>query len=85
MGCEIVVGAANPGTLRRIEALFEQRDSVFSRFRPGSELNRVNAASGRVVRVSQVFRDTLEAALEAAAASDGLVDPTLGAALEAAG
>jgi thiamine biosynthesis lipoprotein len=35
--------------------------------------------------VSALFARTLRAALEAAAATDGLVDPTLGAALEAAG
>jgi thiamine biosynthesis lipoprotein len=85
MGCEIVVGGAAPDALRLIEKLFEERDAVFSRFRPGSELNRVNAASGRVVRVSRLFREALGAALDAAAASGGLVDPTLGAALEAAG
>ena len=58
---------------------------MFSRFIPGSELNRVNASASRPVRVSHEFATMLRTALEAAAESDGLVDPTLGAALVAAG
>jgi thiamine biosynthesis lipoprotein len=85
MGCEIVIGGAVAGDQQQIEELFAQRDAVFSRFRPGSELNRVNALAGSVVRVSPLFRDALEAALGVAAATDGLVDPTLGDAVEAAG
>ena len=85
MGCEIVVGGAGAAEQGRIEELFAERDAVFSRFRPDSELNRVNALAGSVVRVSPLFRDTVEAALDAAGASGGLVDPTLGDALEAAG
>ena len=85
MGCEVVVGGASPAELEAIQALFEERDAVFSRFRADSELNRVNRSAGRVVPVSTLFRDALGVALEAAAATDGLVDPTLGAAIEAAG
>jgi len=84
MGCEVLVDGA-AGELRLIQELFEEREAVFSRFRPESELLRVNAAAGRVVSVSPLFRDTLEVALAAAEASGGLVDPTLGGALEAAG
>jgi FAD:protein FMN transferase len=85
MGCEIVVGGADGVEQRRIEELFAQRDATFSRFRADSELNRVNALAGSVVQVSPLFRDTVEAALDLAAATAGLVDPTLGDALEAAG
>jgi FAD:protein FMN transferase len=85
MGCDIVVGGSSPGAARAVEELFEERDSVFSRFRADSELNRVNASAGRVVLVSDLFRAAVAAALEGAAATDGLVDPTLGTALEAAG
>jgi thiamine biosynthesis lipoprotein len=85
MGCEILVGGASPGALRRIEALFEQRDRIFSRFRPDSELNRVNAARGGIVRLSPLFASTLRTALAVAESSNGLVDPTVGAAIEAAG
>jgi thiamine biosynthesis lipoprotein len=85
MGCEIVVAGASLRSVRRIEELFERRDRVFSRFRPDSEINRVNAACGGIVRVSSLFASTLRVALEAAEATNGLVDPTLGAAIESAG
>ena len=85
MGCEIAVGGATSSALKAIIGLFRQRDNVFSRFRKGSELNEVNAAAGSVVGVSPLFARAVEAALEAARATDGLVDPTLGAALESAG
>ena len=56
---------------------------MFSRFRAGSELNRVNAA--RVAALSAEFARTLAVAFAAAVATDGLVDPTVAAAVEAAG
>ena len=85
MGCEIVVGGSTADDLGRIQELFARRDASFSRFRPDSELNRVNAAAGNVVRVSADFARAVETALETAALTDGLVDPTLGAAIEDAG
>ncbi len=85
MGCEIVVGGASPQELRRIERLFTARDRRFSRFIGGSELNRVNAGGAEVVVVSEVFHRMLLRALRAAVLTDGLVDPTLGRAVEEAG
>ena len=85
MGCEVVVGGATEAEAQAVGALFRELDARFSRFRAGSELNRVNASAGRFVRVSPAFARALHAALELAAATDGLLDPTLGAALEAAG
>jgi thiamine biosynthesis lipoprotein len=85
MGCEVVVGGATETEAQAVEALFRELDARFSRFQAGSELNRVNASAGRFVRVSPAFARALHAALELAATTDGLVDPTLGAALEAAG
>jgi thiamine biosynthesis lipoprotein len=85
MGCEVVVGGATTPELRAVEALFAERDRVFSRFRPDSELSRVNRSAGRFVAVSPLFAQTLAVALHAARETDGVVDPTLGAALEAAG
>ncbi|MDX6507771.1 MAG: FAD:protein transferase [Gaiellaceae bacterium] len=84
MGCEVVVEGATPEELRRIEALFEERDAIFSRFRPDSELNRVNAA-GAATLVSPLFARMTKTALWARETTGGLVDPTLGAALESAG
>src|SRR5206468_7559840 len=68
-----------------VERLFDEWSRVFSRFRPHSELALVNATPAPVVVVSPLFARVLRAALAAAASTDGLVDPTLGAALEAAG
>jgi FAD:protein FMN transferase len=85
MGCEVVVVGASPRELRAVARLFEQRDRTFSRFRRDSELNRVNAGAGRPVRVSATFAEMLRFALDAQRETGGLVDPTIGAALEAAG
>lgn len=85
MGCDVVVGGADTATERAIEELFRRRDRTFSRFDPASELNLVNAHAGRPVRVSTEFASMLAVALEAARETAGLVDPTVGPALEAAG
>ncbi len=85
MGCDVLVGGASASERRAIERLFDERERIFSRFRPDSELNRVNAAAGRPVRVSEAFAEMLRVALEAERETSGLVDPTLGAELEAAG
>jgi len=85
MGCQILVGGATGAEQAAIEQLFHTREQVFSRFLPGSELNRVNRCKGQLVAVSQLFADTLTIALQAAAQTGGLIDPTLGATLEAAG
>ena len=85
MGCEVVVSGAGRLELAAIERLFAERDAVFSRFRPESELLRVNAARTDLVVVSQTFARAAAVALDAAAATDGLVDPTLGRALTGAG
>lgn len=60
-------------------------DEACSRFRPDSELARVNAAAGTPVIVGPLFAEVVTAALRAAAATDGDVDPTCGAGLEAVG
>lgn len=78
MGCEIVVGGATDDEARAVQALFEERDRVFSPFRDDSDLTAVNEATGPVL-VSELFARTLRIALDAAAATEGLVDPTLGA------
>lgn len=85
MGCDIVVGGADAGEIASVERLFDERERVFSRFRPNSELSRVNASSAHAIAVSPLFASTLARALTAAAATGGLVDPTMGTALVAAG
>ncbi len=85
MGCDVVVRGATRRELRAIERLFAARERTFSRFLEGSELSRVNAAAGQPTPVSSVFAELLRVALEARRETSGLVDPTLGAHLEAAG
>lgn len=74
MGCEIVVAGAGPAA---VAALFEEWEDAFSLFRSESELSRVNRSRASVVAVSPLFARTLTVALEVAAETDGLVDPTL--------
>ena len=85
MGCAVVVDGATTAEAHRIEQLFAERDRMFSRFRPDSELSRVNRSHATVVGVSPAFADMVAWSLRAAATTDGLVDPTLGGAIEAAG
>jgi thiamine biosynthesis lipoprotein len=85
MGCVVVVSGASSSERNSIKRLFAERDRIFSRFLPGSELSRVNAAAGRPLRVSQTFADMLSLAIDAMHETDRLVAPTLGRELEAAG
>ncbi|HEY2311140.1 MAG TPA: FAD:protein FMN transferase [Gaiellaceae bacterium] len=74
MGCEVAVR----GEFRTSPAgVLERWEEAFSLFRPESELSRINASPSRVLRVSRLFSHTLEVALDVAAETDGLVDPTL--------
>jgi FAD:protein FMN transferase len=83
MGCEIVVEGASPPRAQAIEQVFARHDATFSRFLPQSELNRVNAHGGG--RVSPLFAQALAAALWAREETDGMVEPTVGAAVTGAG
>jgi thiamine biosynthesis lipoprotein len=60
-------------------------DLACSRFRPDSELSRLNANHGAVTHISELFAGLLAEALRAAELTDGDVDPTCGQALVAAG
>ena len=75
MGTDVVVGGASASEKQAIERLFADWEQGFSRFRRESELNRVNADPAPVMIVSRLFASVLRDALEAAAATDGLVDP----------
>ena len=85
MGVTVEVGGADRVTFEQIRALFAEREAVFSRFRSGSELSRLNRSDATVVEVTPVFARAVSVALAAAEQTHGLVDPTLGVALEAAG
>lgn len=85
MGCDVVVAGATAAESAEIALLFARRDRIFSRFVPGSQLNVANAYAGRPTLVSPEFAAMVDLALAAAEQTRGLVDPTLGVALEAAG
>jgi len=85
MGVDVVVGGATPAELTATRALFAGHDARFSRFRADSELTAVNRAAADALIVSPTFARVLRVALTAAGRTHGLVDPTLDAAVEAAG
>jgi thiamine biosynthesis lipoprotein len=71
--------------LQSVEHLFREVEARFSRFRAESELGQLNQASGEPVPVSPDLAELVDLALAAARASDGIFDPTVIDALEAAG
>jgi FAD:protein FMN transferase len=85
MGVDVVVGGSGAELVHHVRRLVCAWEGIFSRFRADSELNRVNASAADVLVVSNTFARAVRAALAAARETDGLVDPTLGRALVAAG
>jgi thiamine biosynthesis lipoprotein len=65
--------------------LLDDVDRTCSRFREDSDLVRANAAAGSWTNVDPLLVKAVGAAIEAAAQTDGLVDPTLGHAMVAVG
>ena len=57
----------------------------FSRFEPDSELSRLNADPRASVPVSSMLRRIIQSGIDAARATEGLVDPTLVREIEQAG
>jgi FAD:protein FMN transferase len=88
-GTTAVLLLTGPDAARQARAIADEVlakvDAACSRFRPDSELSRLNAAGGADVAVSETFADLLAAALRAAQLTGGDVDPTCGAALMALG
>jgi FAD:protein FMN transferase len=93
MGCEmrILVGEPLPGSPPASMAAEHGRqfiaefDAALSRFRPDSELSSLNEDSRSEVPASPLLRRAVRAGLWAAERTGGLVDPTLLAAIVAAG
>jgi thiamine biosynthesis lipoprotein len=88
-GGQAVVVTAVPQAINAARTLVRAEtaamDAACSRFREDSELSRINALAGESVQVGPLFAEVVGAALRAAAATDGDVDPTCGAGLEAIG
>jgi FAD:protein FMN transferase len=87
--CTVIVADADPADAARAVALARRRllewHGQFSRFEPGSELTRLNYDPRETVPVSPMMRRVVEAAIQSAGATGGLVDPTLLAQIERAG
>ena len=83
MGCDVEV-SPDAGA-EHVRQLFEARDRRFSRFQPDSELSHLNRAPAGASLVSEEFSRMLGHALGAARSTGGLVTPTVGAAVTAAG
>ena len=91
--CRIV--ATQPGDLAAARRLVDRRiadlDAAASRFRPDSEVSVLSVAPATraddtvTLPASALLLSLLDDALWAAAATDGLVDPTLGGAMEQIG
>ncbi|WP_327374120.1 FAD:protein FMN transferase [Streptomyces sp. NBC_01216] len=89
LGTTAVLLVTDPDALPAAEAVLRTElaavDRACSRFRPDSELSRVNLNAGCTTAVSAYFAVALEAALRAARLTDGAVDPTVGSAVIALG
>jgi FAD:protein FMN transferase len=89
MGTGVTLAVVEPSRL--VDALqvvtdeLSAVDRACSRFRLDSDLSRINHAAGKWVQVSPLCLEAIEVALRAAEVTDGLVDPTVGGAVEAAG
>jgi thiamine biosynthesis lipoprotein len=84
-GLLVSEASAMPTALSILRAELAAIDEACSRFRPDSELARVNAATGNQVPVSPLFAEAVDVALRAARLTAGRVDPTIGTALRLLG
>ena len=88
LGCTVRLVVADPRRLAacrvRLTAWLNRVDRACSRFRPDSEISVV-CRDGGPAEISPLLAEALEAALRAARLTDGLVDPTVGAAMAAVG
>jgi len=89
LGTTAVLAVTEAGERERAASLLHARlrrvDQACSRFRDDSELVAVNRRAGERVELSVELHGYVRAALDAAFATEGLVDPALGTELRAAG
>jgi FAD:protein FMN transferase len=77
--------APAPAAAEAARKFIVEFDATLSRFKPDSELSRLNADPRERVPASELMRDAVKAGLSAAERSSGLVDPTLVREIEATG
>jgi len=89
LGVEVRLVVADPAVLQDARALLEHRsealDLACSRFRPDSEIVRLDHAQGRATPISPLLWQAVQVALDAARRTGGTLDPTLGQRLAALG
>ncbi len=89
--CAVAVTGARSGTGRSARALaaghreIESCESALSRFRPNSDLSRLNRGAGHWITVDRRLIGALRVALRLREETGGLFDPTILPALAAAG
>ncbi len=85
IGTSIRIVVTDPAALPRARAMLEDDlgalDLACSRFRPDSELRRLDTSDGRPTPVSPLLAEAIAVALAAAVRSDGDVDLTVGSAM----
>jgi FAD:protein FMN transferase len=85
MGTSVDVTATSDGAIDHTRRVFETIEGCCSRFRPESELSRMNDDPDRVVPVSALMARVLQAADHVRSITGGLVDAGLGEAVRAWG
>ncbi|HUY53630.1 MAG TPA: FAD:protein FMN transferase [Candidatus Nanopelagicaceae bacterium] len=81
----VPAGAALESSLQWLDQWLDQADRAANRFRPDSDISGLNSDPAGEREVSWRLADLLRASLFWARRTHGLVDPTVGAALVAAG
>lgn len=84
-GTDVLVAGVPPAAQAAALAALHRVEAVFSRFRPGSDLCRVDAAGGAPVRVAPVFAAALADACVQARVTGGIFSPLLGREVAATG
>jgi thiamine biosynthesis lipoprotein len=89
LGTTALLLVSEPAALVEAQLALERElaevDLACSRFRADSQLLQLNNRAGEPVRVGELLFEAVSAALRVAAATEGIVDPTVGRALRLAG
>ncbi len=89
LGTTIEVIVTDPAALsevvQHVRDRIDEIDATFSRFRPDSELARLEQGGSKPQRASALFLELLDLAYKATESTDGWFDPTIRDALEASG
>ncbi len=80
-----VVAEGSAAAVEGVQHMFDTAEERMSRFKPDSELSRLNQSAGSTRRVSPLLFDVVEAAVWAASITGGIFDPTVLKAMEASG